>query len=146
MASPLVSFSLGSASVLVTAETLATTPIEVPIPSGLPLFDMRTRLDGRDYDFRFDWNGREKRWYLARFSCLGTVIARGVKVIADFPLLLHYKSHALCPPGTLIAIDFSDQKGAPPEFLDFGTRVRLLYYPLPEGARSVEGDFFALAE
>jgi hypothetical protein len=145
MPDPLVKFSIGGSRFLISEATLGITPIEIPIPPGLPLFDMRTRLEGRDYDLRFDWNGRERRWYLARFSCEGIVIARGVKVIADFPLLLHYKSHPLCPQGTLVALDYSDQRGEPPDYVDLGTRVRVLYFPAPEDPGDV-GDLSALAE
>lgn len=140
-----VYYSLGGTSVLVPLSATGVEPIEIPLPLDLPLFDMRTRLDGREYDLRFDWNGRERRWYLARLSSSGETIVRGVKVIADFPLLLHVKSHPLCPPGTLIGVDFSDQRGEPPDYVDLGRRVRLLYFPAT-GARSDVGTFAALSE
>lgn len=104
-------------------------PLEIPIALDTPLYTERVTLDGREYLFRFDWNGRENRWYFS----IGTVqpeawLARGIKIVAEFPLTRRFTSEAM-PPGSIIAHDFSNQKGEPPAFQDLGRRVRLFYYP-----------------
>lgn len=103
-------------------------PIEIPVFADTPLYRFRVTLDGQDYIFRFDWNARADRWYLD----IGTIneewIVRGIKLIADWPLLRRV-SDSRRPPGNLMAIDLSPLNGEPPVLSDFGMRVKLIYIP-----------------
>ena len=138
-----VRYSLDGTSFFVDPRVLAQTPEDINVLKQTPLFTMRARLDDRDYTFRFDWCGREGRWYFA-LSREGVQLVNHVKFIADFPLLESIAYHPLAPKGTLIACDRSDKGGEPPTFLDFGHRVKLTYYPaLPDDSSG--GDLVALA-
>lgn len=103
-------------------------PVEVPVQIDTPLYVERVTLDGKDYLLRFDWSGRENRWFLD----LGTVdeiwLRKGVKIIANWPLF-RTLIDARKPPGQLFAIDLSAPTGDPPEFADLGRRVKLFYFP-----------------
>jgi hypothetical protein len=103
-------------------------PVEVPVQNATPLYTQRVTLEGRDYLLRFDWNGREGRWYLD----VGTVdevwIVTGVKVICNWPLFRTLTDDRK-PPGYLMAADLSPEGGEPPGFYDLGQRVKLLYFP-----------------
>lgn len=107
-------------------------PISIPLSLDTPLYSQRTVLDGKEYTLRFDWNGREGRWYLSLYlSDTGRAIVRGLKVLADWPLLTGV-TDVDKPPGILLASDNSPQGGEPPGFQDLGRRVTLLYFPLAD--------------
>jgi len=103
-------------------------PIEIPIPSEVPLFSERITLQGIEYLFQFDWNDREQRWYLAILTVDEKPLATGIKIVANWPLLRRFTDPRL-PPGTLIAADLSPMQGESPTYLELGTRVRLMYIP-----------------
>lgn len=140
----LLYFSLSSVAAALSPAAFDSTPEEIPILLDTPLFTERVKLDDRAYDLRFDWNGRERRWYLS-IAAEGQTIAAGVKVVGNWTLLLTSRSHTLAPRGALVAVDFSDRRGAPPVFneLGQGRRVRLLYYSAPPAGASLPGDFAA---
>ena len=104
------------------------TPIEIPVPQDVPLFSERITLDGIEYLFQFDWNDRAQRWYLAIFTIDEKPLKTGIKVVANWPLLLR-STDARLPQGTLIAADLSPLQGESPTFQELGTRVRLMYFP-----------------
>lgn len=87
----------------------------------------RTRLDGKDYELGFDWNPRDKNWYLTLSDTNGSPIVSGVKIVLDFPLLYRVVDER-APTGELIASDLSGAQ-LPPKIDDLGTRVVLRYYP-----------------
>lgn len=103
-------------------------PVEIPVTSSDPLYTMRTTLDSREYVLRLDYSQREDRWFLSVETTDGRALVKGIKVVSNWPLLRKY-SNAELPPGRLMAIDFSPQGGSPPGGSDFGTRVKLLYFP-----------------
>ena len=107
-------------------------PINIPLRSDLPHFDLQAVLSGVVFTLEFKWNTRERAWYLNVQSETGDDVINGVKLIVDFPLGRRTPSRAR-PAGVLIAVDTSDagqnpgwddvaQKG------DLGNRVQLLYY------------------
>ncbi len=57
------------------------------LPTDTPLFTIRARLVGREYILRFDYNGREDRWYLTILDIEGTPLRRGLKAIPGVNLL-----------------------------------------------------------
>lgn len=103
-------------------------PVEVPVSLDVPLYTERVTLDGQEYLLRFDWNGREGRWYLDIGDVSENWIVRGVKLIADWPLLRRCVDPRR-PPGTLMAVDFSGA-GEPPSLSDLGRSVKLIYFPV----------------
>ena len=107
-------------------------PINIPLRSDLPHFDLQAVLSGVVFTLEFKWNTRERAWYLNVQSETGDDVINGVKLIVDFPLGRRTPSRAP-PAGELRAVHTSDagqnpgwddgaQKG------DLGNRVQLLYY------------------
>lgn len=103
-------------------------PIEIPVALDTPLYVERTTLDGREFQLRFDYNGREDRWYLDIITVDGQNLAMGIKLVANWPLLRRFTDPRL-PQGNLMAIDFSPLQGQSPGFADMGRRVLLTYFP-----------------
>lgn len=104
-------------------------PVIVPVSLDTPCYTERVTLDGQDYTLRFDWNGREGRWYLDIGDVNGNWIVTGIKIICDWPLTRRQVDQNK-PPGDFIAIDFSNMGGEPPGLPDLGRRVQLFYYPV----------------
>lgn len=102
-------------------------PLEIPVSVDVPLYQIRTTLDGSEYLFRFDWNGREGRWYFSLADINESWIVTGVKIVCNWPLLRRVTDKRR-PPGELMATDFTST-GEPPGFVDLGRRVKLLYFP-----------------
>lgn len=107
-------------------------PMNIPLRSDLPHFDLQAVLSGVVFTLEFKWNTRERAWYLNVQSETGEDVVSGIKLIVDFPLGRRTPNRAR-PAGVLIAVDTSDagqnpgwddvaQKG------DLGNRVQLLYY------------------
>lgn len=105
-----------------------TAPIEIPVATDTPLYTERVTLDGVEYLFKFDWNDRENRWYLSLFAVDETPLAAGIKVVANWPLLRRFTGENM-PPGVLVAVDLSAERGESPTYTELGIRVKLLYYP-----------------
>ena len=107
------------------------TPLEIPIIADVPLFEIRTTLDGREFLLLFDWNDRESRWYLSIESINHEQLARGIKLLSNRPLL-RKKVDPRLPSGSLVAID-TTETGVPAGFADLGSRVRLIYFEVGNG-------------
>lgn len=103
-------------------------PLEIPLFPDVPLYTERVTLDGSEYTLRFDYSGREDRFYLSVFDASGAAVRRGMKVTSNWNTL------RLCqtsnrPPGVLF---FSDPRAADtdaPGFAELGRRVRCFYFP-----------------
>lgn len=91
-------------------------------------YTIRTRLDGVDYNLRFQWNDREARWYLAIFDIDETLIVGGLKLITNWPLLRFYQSNLAVPPGEFYVTDLTND-GSPAgiDELGDGKRCSLIY-------------------
>lgn len=103
----------------------------IPTVQGAPYYTLRTRLEGRDFTFRFAWNEREGRWYMSIFSDDGIPLALGIKLISNWPLLRYYHFDVRLPPGEMMAIALANDN-SPPGYNDLGVdkRVVLTYFPL----------------
>lgn len=113
-------------------------PVIIPVFPNEPLYNEKVRLEGSDYIFRFDWAGREDRYYMSIYDASNNPLLLGVKVIANWSLLENHAFNANLPPGTLMAID-TESGGSPPVYEDFGTRVRLFYWASDEDIASLAG-------
>ncbi len=92
---------------------------EIPISTnGASLFTIEATLEGSVHRFRFDWNGREARWY-----CSWIGHAMGRKILPGWPIFRRV-TEALDGQ-----VQFSniapDQR--PPGFDELGTRTRMIY-------------------
>jgi hypothetical protein len=101
----------------------------IPTSPGVPYYVQKTRLDGRDYILRFSYNERIQRWYVGICDEEGTPLLLGLKLVANWPLLRHYRHDPRLPPGELMAVDLTND-GSPPTLneLGEGKRVELTYF------------------
>lgn len=95
----------------------------IPTTPGAPYYQQKTRLDGRDYILHFAYNEREDRWYLSLHDEEDIAILRGLKLVANWPLLRHYRFDTRVPPGELMVIDLTGD-GAPPGLNELGESLR----------------------
>lgn len=102
-------------------------PVELPTFVDTPLFTQRVTLNGIGYVLRFDYSGREDRWYLSLLKADGvTYLRRGIKIVAN------WNTFRLCrldgrPAGALFFSDVRDVNAEAPSFRDLGRRV-VMYY------------------
>lgn len=106
---------------------LAPGVVEIPTFPGVPLYDIRITLDGREFVFTLDWSDREQRWYLSIATLDGTPILNGVKLVPNWPL------NSRCadtnrPLGVLQVLSPTDDA---PLLNDLGVKSKLVYIPLP---------------
>lgn len=100
-------------------------PLVIPLPSGLPNFDVQADLDGTTYTLALRWNVRLGAWFLRVLDAQGVVVLLGdQRLVADFPLAAYVTGRS--PPGFLAAVDTSGA-GMDPGFDDLGSRVILRY-------------------
>ena len=102
----------------------------IPTTPGQPYYQQKTRLDGRDFLLHFAYNEREARWYLSIHDEEDTPLRKGLKLVANWPLLRHYREDPRMPPGELIIFDLTGD-GSPPTLDDLGEglRCQLNYTP-----------------
>lgn len=95
---------------------------------GEPYYRQKTRLEGRDYILVFSYNQRIERWYLGLYDEEETPLLLGLKLMANRPLLRHYRQDTRLPPGELVALT-RDGSHEPPTLDELGEakRVQLLY-------------------
>jgi hypothetical protein len=95
-----------------------------------------TTLDGSDYLLEFRFNTREGVWYLQISLTDGTLLATGIKLVSNWPLLQKFADPRM-PPGELMALaQGPDDSPAGQEELGIGLRVELTYFShdeLPSG-------------
>jgi hypothetical protein len=83
---------------------------QIPTPDAAQdgAFFFTVSLDGTDYLLNFQYNSREDFWYVSVSDVDGNPIRSGVKVVANFPLLLYCQCMEK-PPGELITINTEDE-------------------------------------
>lgn len=116
-----------------TVDPLNTIPFVIPTVPGLPDYTLRTRLDGRDYNLRFLWNEREARWSMSILTPEDEVLAYGIRLVLNWPLLRFYQYDDRLPPGEMMAMDLSPDKSAPGlDDLGVDKRVQLTYFAVTD--------------
>jgi hypothetical protein len=103
--------------------------ILIPTSPGVPYYRQKTKLDGRDFILGFSYNQRIERWYLSIYDEEGAPLLVGLKLMANWPLLRHYRADMRLPPGEFMAVDLTGSN-APPTLdeLGEGKRVELTYF------------------
>jgi hypothetical protein len=105
----------------------------VPTTPGAPYHSQKTRLDGRDYVLRFAFNERENRWHLSILDDEERPILLGLKLVANWPLLRHYRWDPRVPPGELMVLDLTGDRTPPGlDELGEGLRCELTYFEAAE--------------
>jgi hypothetical protein len=95
------------------------------VEGAVPFFTERVILGAREYQFRFVWVQREAKWYYDLMDQSGSMIAAGLKLVADFPtnrLLVDDRA----PAGTIMCLDTSGE-GRDPGLADLGSRCLVLF-------------------
>ncbi len=101
--------------------------ITIPTDTKLIFWTQTTTLDGIDYVLEFRYNTREATYYLSISLTDQTVLAQGIKLVSDFPLLQAYADIRM-PPGELVAMAFGSNDANPAiGELGIGQRVELTY-------------------
>lgn len=90
-------------------------------------FRYRETLEGSQYLFAWRYSPRTASWYLSVYSPDGeTLLAGGVRVVVNWPLLRRHQSPDL-PPGEFLAVDMSGENRDIEQQADLGSRVRVVY-------------------
>ena len=94
--------------------------LQIPTSTTDDLYKVAVTLEGQDYVFTFAWNYRSSVWEMTIDGVVSSVpVLIGVNLLASVPLSTR-------PPGTLLAVDSSNQD-LDPGLNDLGDRVSLLY-------------------
>lgn len=104
------------------------------LPTGTPLFTVRTSLDGREYELRIDYVGRLDRFTLDISTGEGDELAKGIRLISNWPLLRRRQHEPRLPPGELFIVDGSGI-GDPAGLDQLGDPFQLIYYTAAELGR-----------
>lgn len=110
--------------------------LEIPVRSGSEFasYTQRSELDGRIYNFRFDWNEREGNWYLDLSDQDEVQILSGIKLVSSIPLIARIVDERR-PPGELFIID-NQSPTTDPNLDSLGARHRFIYLDAEELGRS----------
>lgn len=71
-------------------------------------FSESVTLDGNEYRLRFYWNTRGQFWSMDIADANNNPLVSGVKLIANFPLLIQHTEEGL-PPGDFFIVDPSSK-------------------------------------
>lgn len=107
----------------------------VPMTPGVPLYTQRTKLEGKDYLLRFDWNARSATWYLQVMNSDGEALTGMLRLVLGVPLLRLHHDDDRVPPGELIMAEPGRLPGegmTAPGLEDVNTRTILLYLEAAE--------------
>lgn len=85
-----------------------------------------TTLDGTSYLLEFRYNAREQVYYMKISLTDGTLLAQGVKLVSNYPLLQGYNDDRM-PLGEFVAVA-AGPNDSPAALGEFGQRVTLVYY------------------
>ncbi len=104
---------------------MATKTIKIENAGEEGAFFFSVDLEGVDYVFSFQYNGREDFWYVDISDVEGNPIRSGMKVVSNFPLMRLCKEEDI-PPGKILVLDTTDEP-IDPGLLDLGVRAILAY-------------------
>ena len=105
----------------------------IPTATNLPHYEQVTRVEGRDLRFRFDWNGRRKRWAVSIYAVeTGDPILVGRTIVDGWPLNLRARDARL-PSGVFMAYDPSGSR-VDPGFTELHASGRAPLFFVPDEA------------
>ncbi len=91
----------------------------------IPDFFERVVLDGVEWLFRFQWNGRDGHWYMSIRTSNGDPVLLGHRLVMGAEFLRRRVAEPR-PAGWLFLIS-PDGSSEDPGYEDLGTRVSLVY-------------------
>jgi uncharacterized protein DUF6983 len=99
----------------------------IPTDPDSPLYEERVTLERQEYLLRFDYNGREDRWYLDVALIDGTLLVRGWKLVTGVMLGNRVADRRM--PGGRFVVHTQDADDSAPGFGELGEGRRCqLYY------------------
>lgn len=100
--------------------------VTIPVDQNLLFWQQTTTLDGVSYLLEFRYNAREFVYYLKIMMTDGTILAQGIKLVSNYPLLQAYNDDRM-PLGEIMAVA-AGADDSPAKLGDIGGRVTLVYY------------------
>jgi hypothetical protein len=114
--------------------------LQIPtLIDGTRSYVIQVELDGTTFQFVFNWNDREGRWYFDLNDIQGLPLVSGRAVVLGLPLLGRFKQATL-PEGDLICIDTSGSN-IDASLTDLGDRVLMIYVAAADLAAINAGTF-----
>lgn len=105
-------------------------PQLIPLIPSEGFYSFTSSLEGVEYLFDVNWNGRTGLWSFDISDATGNLISAGnTIVLSNFPM--YRESSALAPPGVFVILDTSGT-GVDAGFDELGTRVVMHYYTVDE--------------
>lgn len=98
----------------------------IPIDQVSAWFDFTCELEGATYGFEFRWNDRISTWRLNLLDGDGNLLAAGVPVVTNAPLLRAFRTLPGLPAGEIIVVD-SQGLDTDAGFEDLGRRHQAIY-------------------
>lgn len=95
--------------------------VNLPLQPDGPWFEFATELEGVTYTFTFRWNDRQEAWSMDIGDGEGNLLAAGIKVVVDVPLLFTLRLLPGLPPGELMVIDTQGSQVAKIGLIVLGT-------------------------
>ena len=105
--------------------------VVIPVESSPPFVET-VSLDGTDYVLDFRFNSREQTWNVSIMLPDGTMLAPGIKLVCNYPLLQKYADPRV-PNGELFCVTQTNDD-SPPGMNDLATggRCALCYASVSE--------------
>jgi hypothetical protein len=96
-----------------------------------PCFSEEIIIDNIPLRFSFNWNDRGEYWTLEILDANNIIIASGIKIVLEYPLIEYYPAFNI-PRGEFLAIDPSGtiQRISQDDFAD--DKIELLYFTADE--------------
>lgn len=101
--------------------------VPTSVDPATPLYLQNTELEGRDFVLDFEYNQRNKTWYLTISDVEGVLLAAGLPVVTRWFLLKALVAESL-PPGELLLLTFQGNPAKPPGLTDLGGGRSTLFY------------------
>ena len=106
--------------------------IQIPtLIDGTRSYQIQTELDGTTFEFVFNWNDREGRWYFDLNDISSNPLVSGRAVVLNTSLLGYLRATPSYPAGDLMVIDTSDSN-IDASLTDLGDRVIMIYIPIAD--------------
>jgi hypothetical protein len=98
----------------------------IPLPTGVPNFELTVLLDGVSYTLGFRWNARAQAWFTSLSTAEGELLLGSRRLVVDWFIWARLRD-ARRPRGVLCAVDTSGNQ-VDPGLADLGARVQVLYF------------------
>lgn len=106
--------------------------LDIVADSETPFFTHRTPLEGKEYDFKFEWNERRDLWVVSIYDVSSGEALATSQVVRHGRNLLSQCTSANKPPGIVFAWSVSPLDLSPPKVNELGARFGIFYWTSAE--------------